>query len=250
MVADSEISRTLDDYLTKLGDPTPTSLENPGWFSSVDANYKSMLDSCGITLLEGEFYKLHAKPDNDNVQPTRPTTEPSEADIQNLVSHMLRPDNPFANLETRKHPEQDILNALNNNEGVLIKLSNYFEKILSGGDYFYQPITSPAFCSDNQCPCDNTSIPVGDGYLYVSEGAVEFRMNARSERKLQSKSKEYIRTLEAKGITVSIDPAMYKAILICGKAARQRGLDLNVARSDAKYAWSTSKAPLRATPKV
>ncbi len=123
LVADSEISQILDDYKTKLGDPTPASIENPGWFNSVDANYSSTLASCGITLLEGEFYK--------NIDGTNPevghspkatanlakSTVPSETDIQNLVSHILRPDNPFANIETSNDSENKTqLNANDSND--------------------------------------------------------------------------------------------------------------------------------------
>ena len=131
-----------------------------------------------------------------------------------------------------------------------MKLTKFLSGLFGGVGYFYQPITSPASCSDNQCPCNNTPIQEGEGYLYISEGAVEFRRDARSERALQSKAEKYIQSLEEEGTAVYLDPSMYKALLVCEQAARQRGLDLNIARSDAKYAWSTSKAPLRATPKA
>lgn len=32
-----------------------------------------------------------------------------------------------------------------------------------------------AVCSDNNCPCPNTPIPRGTGYLYIDEALVRFR---------------------------------------------------------------------------
>lgn len=116
-------------------------------------------------------------------------------------------------------------------------------------EYFYQPITSPAFCSDNQCPCNETSIKKGKGFLYVSKEAVEFRRDARSEKELKAKAAKYIESLGGGDRTaVVLDHMMYKAALICETAAKQRGLNLKVAAADAKYAWKYSQAPLRATP--
>jgi len=140
--------------------------------------------------------------------------------------------------------------GMEGNGGILSRLAGFLGGLFGGDGYFYQPITSPASCSDNQCPCDSTPIQEGGGYLYISEAAVEFRRDARSERALQSKAEKYIQSLEAKGAAVYLDPSMYKALLICEEAARRRGLDLNIARSDAEHAWSTSKAPLRATPEA
>lgn len=116
-------------------------------------------------------------------------------------------------------------------------------------EYFYQPITSPAFCSDNQCPCNETPIKKGKGFLYVSKEAVEFRRDARSEKELKAKAAKYIESLGGGDRTaVVLDHMMYKAALICETAAKQRGLNLKVAAADASYAWEKSKAPLRATP--
>ncbi len=106
-VADSDITRILDDFERKLGDPKPGSLENPGWFDRVDPNYKSLLASCGVTLCEGEFYRKMVKPNTEAVHPPLQTNKPSEADIQNVVSYILRPDNPFAQIETSEDSDED-----------------------------------------------------------------------------------------------------------------------------------------------
>jgi len=118
-------------------------------------------------------------------------------------------------------------------------------------DFFEVPINSPAVCSDNSCPCGPTSIPYGGGYLYISESAVDFRRDARSAKELQIKAAAYIKSLgggEKKYIV--LDPTIYKAILVCEKAAKRRGLNLHVAAADAKHAWKTAKAPLRPTPMI
>ena len=140
--------------------------------------------------------------------------------------------------------------SIKSNGGILMKLTMFLGGLFGGNGYFYQPVASPAACLDDQCPCNHTPIQEGEGYLYISEGAVEFRRDARSERALQSKAEKYMQSLGEEGTAFFLDPSGYKALLICEQAARQRGLDLNIARLDAKYAWRTSKAPLRATPKV
>ena len=38
-----------------------------------------------------------------------------------------------------------------------------------------------AVCSDDACPCPQTEIPRGQGYLYLSEEFVEFRVKHRSQ---------------------------------------------------------------------
>jgi hypothetical protein len=56
-------------------------------------------------------------------------------------------------------------------------------------DYFEVPNTSPdsfAFCSDNECPCSETRIPPGGGYMYISQTAVDFRKDARSVSEVES----------------------------------------------------------------
>ena len=115
--------------------------------------------------------------------------------------------------------------------------------------FFYCPINDPAVCSDDGCPCGPVSIPYGGGYLYISQSAVDFRKDARSDAELKVKGAAYIKSLQQGGKTaVVLDPTIYKAILICEEAAKRRRLNLQVAAADAKYAWETAQAPLRPTP--
>lgn len=115
--------------------------------------------------------------------------------------------------------------------------------------YFDCPINNPAVCSDDSCPCGPMTIPYGGGYLYISQSAVDFRKDARTDAELKVKGAAYIKSLQQDGKTaVVLDPTIYKAILICEKAAKRRKLDLQIAAADAKYAWETAQAPLRPTP--
>ena len=87
-----------------------------------------------------------------------------------------------------------------------------------------------AVCSDKGCPCPETPIPEGSGYLYISQEAV-VRMKA-------------IKGGTARGaLGVGLMP-----LLVCGQGARLRGIDLKVAADDARQWWESGKVPLRATP--
>ena len=56
-VANSDISQILDKYISDLGDPKPTSVENPAWFASVDGKYLYTLNHYGVILVKSAFYK-------------------------------------------------------------------------------------------------------------------------------------------------------------------------------------------------
>jgi hypothetical protein len=122
-------------------------------------------------------------------------------------------------------------------------------------EYFKDGTWSPSkggYCSDNNCPCSpETYIPVGEGYLYVSQEVVNFRRKYRSPEAARSEMKkrhnEMAATLAQKGSSYT---AFYHTgpILVCEQGARLRNLDLKVAGKDARHWWSTGKVPLRATP--
>lgn len=102
--------------------------------------------------------------------------------------------------------------------------------------YQYQRDAIPketGYCSDDECPCDETPIPKGSGYLFISEEAVTF-MRA----KLKSKVPNNV-------LFIGVMP-----ILTCQQGAELRGIDMEVAATDAKQWWETGKVPLRATPKA
>ena len=97
-------------------------------------------------------------------------------------------------------------------------------------------------------------IPRGSGYLHISEEAVEFRKDARTMREAERKEKKafasmkrMVKSMGGGGFTV--DAELFSPYLMCENAARDRGLDLDVAAADAKYWWETGFVPLRATPK-
>jgi len=100
-------------------------------------------------------------------------------------------------------------------------------------------------CSDNECPCADTIIPRGKGYLCISPDAVYFRRDALSVKEMHRK----VENIESKtNSSAIIDPEVSGAILTCEKCARQRNLDLKIAAADAAYWWEKGLAPLRATP--
>lgn len=91
-------------------------------------------------------------------------------------------------------------------------------------EYFTFDRTSETLtCADAECECGKSAIAEGEGYLYVSPGAV------RAHSPDGSGSDE--------------------PLLICEIAARRRDLDLETAAEDAAHWWKTGSAPLRATPR-
>jgi transcription initiation factor TFIIIB Brf1 subunit/transcription initiation factor TFIIB len=87
-----------------------------------------------------------------------------------------------------------------------------------------------ANCSDPKCPCADTLIPKGAGWLFISEDAVDFLKEAKENPAL----------LNTFGAPVPI--------IICERAATKRHLDLEIAATDAKRWWQSGKVPLRPTP--
>ncbi len=114
-------------------------------------------------------------------------------------------------------------------------------------EYFETPVRhEDGWCSDDACPCDDTPIPRGTGYLYVGKEAVEFRADARSMDALAEKIRRMEQAFEK---SVVLHPSVAGGVLICEQAARRRGLDLRVAARDAAYWWKTGLVPLRPTPR-
>lgn len=124
---------------------------------------------------------------------------------------------------------------------------------IPGMDYI--PCESPsgnAFCSDNDCPCNEVTIKRGKGYIFMSKKVTIFRQNARTIEDV--KAKLYRQMLHLMGPnTIHIntpDPSTYSPILVCKQGAESRNIDLEIAAKDARYWWTTDTVPLRATPRV
>jgi hypothetical protein len=107
------------------------------------------------------------------------------------------------------------------------------------------PPKANGLCSDPECPCDEASIPRGEGYLCVTADCVDFRRDARSIAEASAKIEKIG---EERNQLIIMGPGVASPILMCEQGARKRGLDLKVASADAKAYWETGKAPLRATP--
>jgi hypothetical protein len=122
----------------------------------------------------------------------------------------------------------------------------------SDPDYFECPgPPGDGLCSDNACPCPETRIPRGTGYLYVSEEAVQFRRDARTVAEARAKVERIRQQTQARmGFANVVFARLPDAILMCEQGARLRGLNLEVAAADARHWWTTGLAPLRPTPSV
>jgi len=107
---------------------------------------------------------------------------------------------------------------------------------------------SPGRCSDNLCPCNDTILQRGKGYLFVSEQAAEFRKDARTLKKAEKKIAKMQKSNPSLILDMLMDRSCVNGILICRKAAKLRGINLEVAAADACYYWETGKIPIRPTP--
>lgn len=110
------------------------------------------------------------------------------------------------------------------------------------------PPAGDGLCSDNACPCPETRIPRGSGYLYISQELVDFR---RKYPRLSDARQAKERELDARRAALGMQfTAIYSVgpIFVCEQGARLRNLDLETAAADARHWWATGQVPLRATP--
>ncbi len=102
-------------------------------------------------------------------------------------------------------------------------------------------------CSDNECPCGDPGavIPRGTGFMFISQGVVDFRQDARTIRDVEEKIKRIEKQLKIRAV---FSQNTITSIVMCEQGAKKRGLSLDVAAADAKHWWKTGLVPLRATP--
>jgi hypothetical protein len=118
-------------------------------------------------------------------------------------------------------------------------------------EYFWsaRPEGKPALCSDDLCPCVQTEIPRGEGYLLVTPECVDFRRDARTEKESAEK---WGQLCESSNRLWMMGPGIANPILMCEQGARRRaameGMSLEAARRDAQHWWQTGQVPLRPTP--
>ena len=102
-------------------------------------------------------------------------------------------------------------------------------------------------CSDPECPCDETAIPVGQGYLWISLELCDFRWDCRTPAELAQK----IERLEKEtNSIIMLGPGTAAPILMCEVGARNRKLELEISQEDAKRWWATGQVPFRPTPRA
>ena len=118
--------------------------------------------------------------------------------------------------------------------------------------YFHDPSWHPigdGRCSDNNCPCPETPIPRGEGYLYVGPEVVELRLQHPSHESAVGELAARMRSMQVgMGFPVATSFGRVGPVLVCEEGARLRGLNLRIAGADAKHWWRTGEVPLRATP--
>jgi len=108
-------------------------------------------------------------------------------------------------------------------------------------------------CSDKSCPCSETVIPRGSGYLYISQELVDFRRDCLTYAQLQKKlenmaQSDPLKDYSADGLVRFLPVGTTSPIMMCKQGAILRGLDLDVAGADARHWWKTGLVPLRVTP--
>ncbi len=116
------------------------------------------------------------------------------------------------------------------------------------GLLYFEAHRSPLFdsvCSDPECPCQETEINNGSGYLYISKEVVDFRRNTLTVKELERKLESMA---QSGGFLVAAAPTLAFPSLICEKSAKRKKLDLKIATADAKYWWEKELVPLRETP--
>ncbi len=107
------------------------------------------------------------------------------------------------------------------------------------------PYEGHACCSDDQCPCDETSMPPASGFLYIDPQVIEFRRDCLTMQAL----KEKIERLSQKvGAPIFGGKNMFAPIVVCEQAARLRNLSLRIASSDFEMWMTRGVVPFRATP--
>jgi hypothetical protein len=115
-------------------------------------------------------------------------------------------------------------------------------------EYFEDGIWGPkgnGRCGEEDCPCGGAEIPRGEGYLYVSRQIVEFRRRFRSHQEAVEQMDRLVREKYGRPVSYAmrIGPT-----LLCRRAAKAKGIDLDIAAADAKLWWVSGNVPLRATP--
>src|SRR5579859_1071859 len=115
-------------------------------------------------------------------------------------------------------------------------------------EYFedQKPPAQGGFCADEECPCGHTTfIPVGEGYLYISQSCCDLRRNYRSLAQFRAMMEQWAARNGYLGV---VGVGVGGSIPMCETGARRRNLDLAVAATDAMHWWATAQVPLRPTP--
>lgn len=115
-------------------------------------------------------------------------------------------------------------------------------------------------CDKDLCCGNPKVIERGQGYLYVSEQAVEFRKDCPTMEQVKQKLMGIVSSRLRSGGNPALlmnPDALWEEfaeqmdpVPMCEEGARAKKLDLNVAREDAVRWWNKGVAPLRPTPRT
>jgi len=160
--------------------------------------------------------------------------------VKTLYRHQNRKVPDAARIEILRTVDRDIFLGLLRQAPV-----EYFESPPPKGD---------GRCSDKECPCPETPIPRGQGFLYIPPQVVEMRRDARTMKALRAKlerTKQHDEIMsQFRHAIVVPRQGLYHPILMCRQGAERRGIDLEVAAKDAAFWWQTGRVPLRPTPRT
>jgi hypothetical protein len=106
------------------------------------------------------------------------------------------------------------------------------------------PFLGQATCSDNQCPCANTTMPPAQGYLWIEPEVAESRKGCLSMSALQ----ERMAATQTSAMNIEEMRSRYLPIVVCKEAAMRRNLDLGTALADYATWVQTGSVPCRPTP--
>ena len=106
------------------------------------------------------------------------------------------------------------------------------------------PFQVKAFCSDNDCPCSNTTMPPANGYLWIKPEVAETRKSCLSLFSMQS----HMASTKTSSTDIDALRKNYVPLVVCEEAAKRRNLDLDIAASDYTMWVNRGKVLCRPTP--
>lgn len=100
----------------------------------------------------------------------------------------------------------------------LISRHVWSDKELSKLDSFEVKVPNRnGLCSDNNCPCKDTVIPQGNGFIFISEACANFRKDYRTSKSCENKLNELADHFSSQNKVYLPTEDTYTAVLVCRK---------------------------------